>query len=251
MRQEILKTKIREDIDALVERRFGKLASIDKVEEKEVGGISGFFASREFQVTVSVPEAGDETVPVLNKTIDRNSIAGLLADDPALEVPTPRARRAAAPMLNTEPLGSQRPPRPSPAVPEATIPQVMRMVSRDTSSVPLTIYAGLFTDAVDLLGTRAYKAGALNDSAEPVSGDVAFGVGDGSTVKMWAERIRALKPDHVYAVVDPSRKQEDSALWVHELDAIIKVAGVFAAPFGAKTITPGTLALLGHPVIQR
>lgn len=257
MRQEILRTKNSEEIDSLVEKKFGPLASIELVVPVVVGGVGGFFGSREFEVQVNVPEAGDETVPVLNKTIDRDSIAGLLTEDLTDPGPRPGSRRAAAPMLNTEPLGSQRPPKPSRAVAEPSpgvppsIPQVMRMVSRDTSSVPLTIYAGLFTDAVDVLGTRVYKAGALNDSAEPVSGEVAFGLGDGSTVKMWAERIRSLKPDHVYAVVDPSRKHEDSAVWVHELGAIITVAGIIAAPYGAKTVTPGTLALLGHPVIKR
>lgn len=265
MRQETFTTKSKENLNEEVVRRYGKLARTKQVTEKVRGGVNGFFASRDYEVKVEIPESGDSTAGVLKADIDHEKFAELISDEDFDSKPAVRGRRRGAPMMSIapeteatfEPLASsssaQMKGEQPKTVPDKvhTIPEVVRMVSRDTASEPLVVYVGLFNDPLDLLGRNAYRAGALNDSAQPASGEVAFGLGDGSSTTAWAEQLKEFKPSRVVAVVDPSRKHEDSALWVHELAAVVKVAAVIAAPFAARTLTAGTLDLLGRPVITR
>jgi len=77
---------------------------------------------------------------------------------------------------------------------------------------------------------------------------VAVGIASGGVhASSQATAIAQLRADQVWAVVDASRKPEDTARWVRKLSSVVQVDAVVATQREA-TLTPETVATLGLPV---
>ncbi len=67
-------------------------------------------------------------------------------------------------------------------------------------------------------------------------------------VAEFAVDLAGIEPDQVWAAVDASRKDEDTAAWVAAVDAVLAVDAI-AASNAALTATPLAIDRLGHPVL--
>jgi hypothetical protein len=90
------------------------------------------------------------------------------------------------------------------------------------------------------LAARAYGV----RSGQPVI--VAFGIGDGDPDEPWFDDFVAIGGDQVWAVVDATRKTEDTQRWVGQLRSRVQVDAM-ASIRVAQTSTPESLAGLGLP----
>ncbi|WP_349899742.1 hypothetical protein [Parafrigoribacterium soli] len=77
---------------------------------------------------------------------------------------------------------------------------------------------------------------------------VAVGISSGGVhASSQATAIAQLRADQVWAVVDASRKPEDTARWVRKLSSVVQLDAVIGTQRDA-TLTPETVATLGLPV---
>lgn len=77
---------------------------------------------------------------------------------------------------------------------------------------------------------------------------VAVGISNGGAhASSQATAIAQLRADQVWAVVDASRKPEDTARWVRKLSSVVQLDAVVGTQRDA-TLTPETVAMLGLPV---
>jgi hypothetical protein len=90
------------------------------------------------------------------------------------------------------------------------------------------------------LAARAYGV----RSGQPVI--VAFGIGDGDPDEPWFDDFVGIGGDQVWAVVDATRKTEDTQRWVAQLRTRVQVDAM-ASIRVAQTSTPESLAALGLP----
>ena len=75
---------------------------------------------------------------------------------------------------------------------------------------------------------------------------VAFGLGDGDPEEPWFDDFVGVGGDQVWAVVDATRKTEDTSRWVGMLRGRVQVDAM-ASIRVAQTSTPDSLHALGLP----
>jgi len=77
---------------------------------------------------------------------------------------------------------------------------------------------------------------------------VAVGITSGGAhASSQATAIAQLRGDQIWAVVDASRKQEDTARWVRKVSSVVQLDAVVGIQHDA-TMTPETVNTLGLPV---
>lgn len=127
----------------------------------------------------------------------------------------------------------------------------------------LTLVVGLGGDAQAAAATLAASADAdvlsVGDRREalaaraegvrrecPIVGVVELARVD--AVPALASSLAGIEPDQVWVAVDVSRKLDDTAVWVHAVDAVLAVDGI-AAHGAAHTATPWAVGALGLPLL--
>jgi hypothetical protein len=265
------------ELSSRVMASYGPQATIIAVDEVTVGGIGGFFATRRFVATVEVPDPPLDTRPIDSHELDlpaRVGIAALLDDADAAEVHVngtetrtslSTSSREFADILGELAAVTDAPvAAPAAAVPSTPLPlgnagdlvivagldgdalPVTRMMAR---SAAISVAGGLvIPDATRVEDRQAAVAARATGvrAGRPVF--IAVGLGHGTvSVREHAGMLEALRADQVWAVVDAGRKPADTAAWVRELDAVVRVDAV-AAMRRRSTDTPESVESLNLPV---
>lgn len=187
---------------------------------------------------------------------------------PAPSAPAPPASTPPTPPKGTslslsEPEGDNDVPLAEPRPTERA--QVLREAPpvRLRGKGDLTLVVGLGGDAQAAAATLAASADAdvlavadrreaLAARAEgvrrecPIVGVVELARVD--AVPALAASLAGIEPDQVWVAVDVSRKLDDTAVWVHAVDAVLAVDGI-AAHGAALTATPWAVGALGLPLL--
>jgi hypothetical protein len=268
-----------EELKARVLAEHGSQARVISVETVTKGGIGGFFGSRHYEVTVELPDLPSPTRLRDAHHLDvptRIGLAALLEDADVQEAvvynqvssgfPVSTSSREFANIMDqlesaTIPTPVRaRQPLPSPPLLSAPGDLVAIVGIGDG---PLTVAATMASIAgmaqVTVSGSLAAPGLSRVESGraamvtrahgvergEPVF--LAFGLrGVGEDAATEAYELAALHPDQVWAVVDVTRKPEDTAHWIEELAAIVALDAV-AGTNHDNTLSPETINELGLP----
>ncbi|MDQ1606433.1 MAG: hypothetical protein QOJ18_800 [Microbacteriaceae bacterium] len=268
-----------EELKARVLAEHGSRARVISVETVTRGGIGGFFGSRHYEVTVELPDLPSPTQLRDAHHLDvptRIGIASLLEDADVQEAivynqvssgfPVSTSSREFANIMDQlesatipTPVGA-RPPLPSPPLLSApgdlvaivgigdgplTVATTMASIA---GMAEVTVAGSLGTPGLSRVDSR--RAAMVTrahgvERGEPVF--LAFGLtGVGEDAATEAYELAALHPDQVWAVVDATRKPEDTAHWVEELAAVVALDAV-AGTNHDNTLSPETINELGLP----
>jgi hypothetical protein len=268
-----------EELKARVLTEHGSGARVVSVETVTKGGIGGFFGSRHYEVTVELPDLPSSSQLRNAHRLDvptRIGMAALLEDADVEEAivynqvssgfPVSTSSREFANIMDQlesatipVPVGA-RPPLPSPPLLSAPGDLVAIVGIGDG---PLTVAATMASIAgmaeVSVAGSLGAPGLSRVESrraamtirahgverGEPVF--VAFGLrGAGEDAGAQAYELAGLHADQVWAVIDVTRKPEDTSHWVAELSAIVAIDAV-AGINHDNTLSPETINELGLP----
>lgn len=272
-------------LQAQVLDEYGPTARIISAERVTQGGIAGMLARKYFEVTVELDDGSDEPIPSAATLApvwpqNRVGIAALLdlaeaADDTPQTIlipPTPPAPTefdtVLARMASTTGLPTQPPAAPDApgvvAVPESAPGDLVVVVGLGDDALrvahslarigtPSDVrVGGILTisesePVVDRRTALGARAEAVNEERAVI---VAFGLSP-DVDTMSADNLRTLLAplgaDWVWAVVDVSRKPQDTERWVDGLRGAVGVDAL--AVVGSEfTATPHTASMLNVPV---
>jgi hypothetical protein len=268
-----------EELKARVLAEHGSQARVISVETVLKGGIGGFFGSRHYEVTVELPDIPSSAQLRDAHQLDvpaRIGMAALLEDADVDEAivynqvssgfPVSTSSREFANIMDQlesatipTPVG-KRPPLPSPPLLSAPGDLVAIVGIGDGPVTVATTMASIAGMAEVTVAGSLGPSGVSTDESrraamtvrahgvergEPVF--VAFGLsGVGEDAGSQAYELAALHADQVWAVIDVTRKPEDTAHWVAELAAIVAIDAV-AGTNHDNTLSPETINELGLP----
>jgi hypothetical protein len=267
-------------LQAQVADEHGPSARIISAERVTQGGIAGMLARRYFELTVELDDDGANALATNAWPQDRSGIAALLdlaeaadASPRSLHWPPVPETPTEFDVVLAQMASSTGLPVSEPAVPDVS--GVVRVPGVDPGDLVLVV--GLGDDALRVAHSLAHigtpsdvrvggilmvsdtdpvvdRRTALGARAEAVNAEravvVAFGLSP-DLEAMSADNLRALLgplgADWIWAVVDVSRKPQDTERWVGAVRAAVGVDAL--AVVGSEfTATPHTASMLNIPV---
>ncbi len=270
-------------VDEAIARDYGREARIVAVDVVDVGGFAGFFAKRTFRVTIELPDpamperaaAGPSASAASSATPTVFGIDALLeaAEEFELEERLPQPSTVSAPFeqVYSGLLDYTRPssvPASTPA-PRPTLLSHPRWVAPLTGAGDLVVVLGIGRDVLPVARRIGSMVGSLSvygvtgaapgdaENRRGVVKDRAHAVMNGHAVALavemepthvidMARAILALGPDQVMAVVDASRKPEDTERWISAVRTVLPIDAMLVIGVD-ETATPQTIDVLDLP----